>query len=257
MTDSTYKPQENEGADNSERIERYLTGKMSQPEEQAFLEALRNDKALREEARTISLMIKEMRQQESKQTQQIINDVKASALQQAMTKPRQETHEEAREVKAETPAHRNVFSRLMRSAASIAVLLCLALGGLHYYGVSKTNRLFAQNYSAADLGTTRGGGETVQELITLFNKVGTESGKDLSMTIYQLQQAYAQTTTSYDYGMYAYDIEWYLALGYVKKNELGKARKLLLDAISRSTSDNPYLAREVALYNEIKNLHFL
>jgi len=142
----------------------------------------------------------------------------------------------------------------------IAVLIAVALGGLHYYGVNKTSKLFAQNYQPptnTDVVAKRGGGQAAQELKELFDKIGTQSGKDLSLVIYQLQQAYKQVETSYDYGLYMYDIEWYMALGYVKKNELGKARQLLEAVIERRVPDNPYLEQEIELYKEIQNLYFL
>ena len=95
------------------------------------------------------------------------------------------------------------------------------------------------------------------ELKELFDKIGTTDGKELGLTIYQLQQTYKQTRTSYDYGEYIYDIQWYMALGYLKKNELGKARQQLSQIIQENYSNNPYLPRAIALYEEIHNLYFL
>ena len=50
-----------ENKDNSERIERFLREQMSPEENDAFLNDLKNDKDLREEAQMMALMIKEMK----------------------------------------------------------------------------------------------------------------------------------------------------------------------------------------------------
>ena len=49
--------------DNSERIERYLREQMTPEENEVFLNELRNDKELREEAQMMALLIKEMKEE--------------------------------------------------------------------------------------------------------------------------------------------------------------------------------------------------
>jgi len=246
--------------DNIERIERYLRGQMTEDEAAAFEQDVRQDAELRDEARATARMIKEMRRQRAEQAQEIVEDVQAAVNAPAAASeipfdvdvPAAAARRSAAKV-----ASANPFARFMKYAASIAVLLCLSLGGLHFYGTNKTSKLFAQNYQTLELTASRGNGQAAMELKELFDKIGTTDGKELGLTIYQLQQAYKQTRTSYDYGEYIYDIQWYMALGYLKKNELGKARQLLSQIIQENYSDNPYLPRAIALYEEIHNLYFL
>ena len=67
--------------DNSERIERFLREQMSPEENDAFLNDLKNDKDLREEAQMMALMIKEMKEEQIKQSEKLTEDVLAEEKQ--------------------------------------------------------------------------------------------------------------------------------------------------------------------------------
>lgn len=58
--------------DNSERIERYLREQMTPEENEAFLNDLRNDKELREEAQMMALLIKAMKEEQENFTTDLI-----------------------------------------------------------------------------------------------------------------------------------------------------------------------------------------
>ena len=70
-----------ENKDNSERIERFLREQMSPEENDAFLNDLKNDKDLREEAQMMALMIKEMKEEQIKQSEKLTEDVLAEEKQ--------------------------------------------------------------------------------------------------------------------------------------------------------------------------------
>jgi hypothetical protein len=195
-----------ENKDNSERIEKFLREQMSPEENDAFLNDLKNDKDLREEAQMMALMIKEMKEEQIKQSEKLTEDVLA---------------EEKQDKKA------RIIS-MVRWPLSIAAMFILIFGAtLLWNRQSDTDALFTEYYSSYTLqGESRGGDSEVEkELAVLFNQVGTE--KDISTVIDKLQKIYDSVDSEYEYSLYADDIAWYLALAYLKDNKPGKAKELL------------------------------
>ena len=192
--------------DNSERIERFLREQMSPEENDAFLNDLKNDKDLREEAQMMALMIKEMKEEQARQSEKLTEDVLA---------------EEKKVKKAKTIS-------MVRWPLSIAAMFILIFGAtLLWNRQSDTDALFTEYYSSYTLqGESRGSDSEVEkELAMLFNQVGTE--KDISTVIDKLQKIYDSVDSEYEYSLYANDIAWYLALAYLKDNKPDKAKELL------------------------------
>ena len=192
--------------DNSERIERFLREQMSPEENDAFLNDLKNDKDLREEAQMMALMIKEMKEEQIKQSEKLTEDVLAE------------------EKQAKTA---RIIS-MVRWPLSIAAMFILIFGAtLLWNRQSDTDALFTEYYSSYTLqGESRGGDSEVEkELAVLFNQVGTE--KDISTVIDKLQKIYDSVDSEYEYSLYADDIAWYLALAYLKVDKPEKSKELL------------------------------
>ena len=192
--------------DNSERIERFLREQMSPEENDAFLNDLKNDKDLREEAQMMALMIKEMKEEQIKQSEKLTEDVLAE------------------EKQAKTA---RIIS-MVRWPLSIAAMFILIFGAtLLWNRQSDTDALFTEYYSSYTLqGESRGGDSEVEkELAVLFNQVGTE--KDISTVIDKLQKIYDSVDSEYEYSLYADDIAWYLALAYLKVDKPEKSKERL------------------------------
>lgn len=195
-----------ENKDNSERIERFLREQMSPEENDAFLNDLKNDKDLREEAQMMALMIKEMKEEQIKQSGKLTEDVLAE------------------EKQAKTA---RIIS-MVRWPLSIAAMFILIFGAtLLWNRQSDTDALFTEYYSSYTLqGESRGSDSEVEkELAMLFNQVGTE--KDISTVIDKLQKIYDSVDSEYEYSLYADDIAWYLALAYLKVDKPEKSKELL------------------------------
>jgi hypothetical protein len=195
-----------ENKDNSERIERFLREQMSPEENDAFLNDLKNDKDLREEAQMMALMIKEMKEEQIKQSGKLTEDVLAE------------------EKQAKTA---RIIS-MVRWPLSIAAMFILIFGAtLLWNRQSDTDALFTEYYSSYTLqGESRGGDSEVEkELAVLFNQVGTE--KDISTVIDKLQKIYDSVDSEYEYSLYTDDIAWYLALAYLKVDKPEKSKELL------------------------------
>ena len=195
-----------ENKDNSERIERFLREQMSLEENDAFLNDLKNDKDLREEAQMMALMIKEMKEEQIKQSGKLTEDVLAE------------------EKQAKTA---RIIS-MVRWPLSIAAMFILIFGAtLLWNRQSDTDALFTEYYSSYTLqGESRGSDSEVEkELAMLFNQVGTEN--DISTVIDKLQKIYDSVDSEYEYSLYADDIAWYLALAYLKVDKPEKSKELL------------------------------
>lgn len=195
-----------ENKDNSERIERFLREQMSPEENDAFLNDLKNDKDLREEAQMMALMIKEMKEEQIKQSEKLTEDVLAE----------------------EKQAKKARIISMVRWPLSIAAMFILIFGAtLLWNRQSDTDALFTEYYSSYTLqGESRGGDSEVEkELAVLFNQVGTE--EDISTVIDKLQKIYDSVDSEYEYSLYADDIAWYLALAYLKVDKPEKSKELL------------------------------
>lgn len=195
-----------ENKDNSERIEKFLREQMSPEENDAFLNDLKNEKDLREEAQMMALMIKEMKEEQIKQSEKLTEDVLAE----------------------EKQAKKARIISMVRWPLSIAAMFILIFGAtLLWNRQSDTDALFTEYYSSYTLqGESRGGDSEVEkELAVLFNQVGTE--KDISTVIDKLQKIYDSVDSEYEYSLYADDIAWYLALAYLKVDKPEKSKELL------------------------------
>ena len=214
-----------ENKDNSERIERFLREQMSPEENDAFLNDLKNDKDLREEAQMMALMIKEMKEEQIKQSEKLTEDVLAE----------------------EKQAKKARIISMVRWPLSIAAMFILIFGAtLLWNRQSDTDTLFTEYYSSYILqGESRGGDSDVEkELAVLFNQIGTE--EDISTVIDKLQKIYDSVDSEYEYSLYADDIAWYLSLAYLKDNKPDKAKELLKPLATNGHE------KAIALISEIK-----
>ena len=199
-----------ENKDNSERIERFLREQMSPEENDAFLNDLKNDKDLREEAQMMALMIKEMKEEQIKQSEKLTEDVLAEKKQ----------------------AKKARIISMVRWPLSIAAMFILIFGAtLLWNRQSDSEILFNEYYQPYVVQGERGGDDDAikEELANLYNKVGTED--DVTPIITRLQTIYDNIlSNNVDYAEYIYyekDIVKYLALAYIKNDDLDKAKRLL------------------------------
>ena len=192
---------------NSERIERYIREQMTPEENEAFLNDLRSDKELREEAQMMALLIKEMKEEQTRQDE-------------AMTQAVLSAKKKAQTVK------------MVRWTLSIAAMFILIFGAATLWNKQSDNdALFNQYYSVYEASPSRGGDDEAieKELAELYNKVGTE--KDVAPIIARLQAIYDNIQSNNedyaDYSYYESDIAWYLALANIKDKSINKAKELL------------------------------
>lgn len=191
---------------NNDIIERYLTDQMTPEENDAFMKDLKNDKELREEAQMMALLIKDMKKEQAKQDNEVIEEVLAAKKKAKIV-------------------------QMTKWAFSIAAMFIVIFGTTHIYRMNKIDNLFNDYYTSYDMSSARGGDDEAikEELAILYNKVGTE--KDLSLVISRLQTIYdniqSNSENNADYIFYENDVAWYLALAYLKDHKLDKVKELL------------------------------
>ena len=210
----------------SERIERFLRDQMSEEESKAFMHDLECDDELREQAQITALMIKDLQERQAQKDAEIIEEVLASKK------------------KAK-------IIRIVRWSMSIAAMFILIAGATIWWNSRlDTEALFSKHYTSYSMQSTLRGGDAdvKKELATLFNQVGTAD--DISPVIDKLQKIYDSRYSEYEYRQYADDIAWYLALAYLKDNNIEKAKELLQPLAVKDYKRDNKSARK--LYESLK-----
>lgn len=194
--------------DNSERIDKFLRNQMTSEENEAFWEDFKNDMDFREEVQITALMIKELQERQAKEDAEIIEEVLACKAK-------------------EKSAKKAKIVRMVRWVGAIAAMFILIFGSVRFYQIKQMDNLFNEYYSPYESqGMSRGGDDDVEkELANLFNQIETE--EDVAPTLQKLQSIYDKIDSEYEYSLYADDISWYLALGYIKVHDIEKANSIL------------------------------
>lgn len=215
--------------DNSERIDKFLRGLMTPEENDAFMSDFNSDKVLREETQITALMIKELEESQAQKDAEIIEEVLASKKKKAK------------------------IITIVRRTLSIAAMIILIIGVTTLWNrQSDTDTLFEQYYVSPDTSSPRGGDEDAakQELNNLFIKIRTE--KDITPIIDRLQTIHDNILAdNEEYDEYKYSqntIDWYLALAYIKNDNLDKAKELLKPLADNGDKD------AIKLFNAIASL---
>ncbi|MDE7089590.1 MAG: hypothetical protein K2O54_05675 [Prevotella sp.] len=211
--------------DNSERIERYIREQMTPEENETFLNDLKNDKKLREEAQMMALLIKEMKEEQAKQDDAVTQAV-LSAKKKVQT------------------------VKVVRWTLSIAAMFILIFSATIIWNrLADTDVLFNQYYTPYEISSSRGGDDEAieKELAELYNKVGIE--KNVTPIIDRLQTIYDNIqSNNEDYADYSYyepDIAWYLALAYLKDNHFNKAKELLKPLVENGDGEAERLLKAI------------
>lgn len=211
-----------------ERISRYLKGQMTVEEEKSFLEDMKSDMQLKQDAIAQARLVKAMAQVDSELIQELKNSTET-------------------EIKTSLRPNKIIYIKLIKSfsiAASVAILLFTGYKGYEYYS---TTRLGMEYATVFPMGTVIRGGEesiVVDELRTLFDNV--VERKDLSSTTKRLSELWeiSNQATYNDYTDYAPYIGWYLAIGYLENYEKEKARDIL-EQLNCQFRDREYLILEI------------
>lgn len=198
---------------NDERISRYMKGVMNADEESAFMEELKNDEELRNQAIAQARLVKGM-----KQVDEELKDAFREADEQTI-----------RRIANKAVGNKKHSARWLAIAASIVFIVFVGFKSYDYYDTTSLGREYANTFPTSTIIRGEANADVDTELTMLFNNVA--EGKDLDNTTSRLATLWelSKQETYNDYTDYAPYIGWNLAIGYLRNYEKAMALNVLTE----------------------------
>ncbi len=196
---------------NDERISRYMQGKMSADEESAFMEELKNNDDLRNQAIAQARLVKGMKQVDEE-------------LQDAF---RQVDKDTIKRIGVRVTDKKRRSSQWIAIAASVVFIVFIGFKSYDYYDTTSLGQKNAKTFPISSIIRGDVNDDVQTELTTLFNNIA--EGKDLDNTTSRLKTLWelSKQETYNDYTDYAAYIGWNLAIGYLRNYEKAMALNVL------------------------------
>jgi len=196
---------------NDERISRYMQGRMNADEESAFIEELKNNADLRNQAIAQARLVKGMKQ---------VNEELREAFREA-------DEQTIRRIAKEASGSKKSSTRWIAIAASIVFIVFVGFKSYDYYDTTSLGREYANTFPTSTIIRGEANADVDTELTMLFNNVA--EGKDLDNTTSRLNTLWelSKQETYNDYTDYAPYIGWNLAIGYLRNYEKTNAKAVL------------------------------
>ena len=199
---------------NDERISRFMQGKMKQEENTLFIEELKNNEELRNQAIAQARLVKGMKQ---------VNEELKDAFRQAD----EQTIKRIAKKASESSVNKKSSARWLAIAASIVFIIFVGFKSYDYYDTTSLGKDYVNTFPTTSIirGETNSDVET--ELSILFNNI--VEGNDLENTTSRLATLWelSKQDTYNDYTDYAPYIGWNLAIGHLENYEKAKAKEVL------------------------------
>ena len=196
---------------NDERISRYMKGVMNADEESAFMEELKNNEDLRNQAIAQARLVKGMKQ---------VDEELKDAF-------RQSDEQTIRRIANKAIGIKKHSARWLAIAASIVFIVFVGFKSYDYYDTTSLGREYANTFPVSTIIRGETNADVDTELTTLFNNVA--EGKNLDNTTSRLKTLWdlSKQDTYNNYTDYAPYIGWNLAIGYLENYEKAKAKEIL------------------------------
>ena len=196
---------------NDERISRYMQGKMNADEESSFMEELKNNEDLRNQAIAQARLVKGM-----KQVDEELKDAFREADEQTI-----------RRIANKAVGNKKHSARWLAIAASIVFIVFVGFKSYDYYDTTSLGREYANTFPTSTIIRGETNADVDTELAKLFNNVA--EGKDLDNTTSRLKTLWelSKQESYNDYTDYSPYIGWNLAIGYLENYEKAKAKEIL------------------------------
>ena len=220
---------------NDERISRFMQGMMEPEEESAFMEELKNNADLRNQAIIQARLVKGMKQ---------VDEELKDAL--------RETDEQViRNIANEAVGKKKKSTRWLAIAASVVVIFFVGFKSYDYYDTTSLGREYANMFPVSTIIRGEANADVDAELSTLFNNVAED--KDMDNTTSRLKTLWeiAKQDTYNDYTDYASYIGWNLAIGYLQDYEKKKAKEILLEMSQMYPEGTTMGDKVIQLRNEL------
>lgn len=198
---------------NDERISRFLQGKMDTDEEAAFMEEMKNNDDLRNQAIAQARLVKGMKQ---------VDEELKDAF-------RQSDEQTIRRIANKAVGNKKHSARWLAIAASIVFVVFVGFKSYDYYDTTSLGREYANTFPISTIIRGEANIDVDTELTILFNNIA--EGKDLDNTTSRLKTLWelSKQDTYNDYTDYAPYIGWNLAIGYLRNYEKTMARNVLYE----------------------------
>lgn len=198
---------------NDERISRYMKGVMNADEESAFMEELKNNEDLRNQAIAQARLVKGM-----KQVDEELKDAFREADELTI-----------RRITNMAVGNKKHSARWLAIAASIVFVVFVGFKSYDYYDTTSLGREYANTFPVSTIIRGETNADVDTELTTLFNNVA--EGKNLDNTTSRLKTLWdlSKQDTYNNYTDYAPYIGWNLAIGYLENYEKAKAKEILME----------------------------
>lgn len=198
---------------NNERISRFMQGMMESEEEAAFMEELKNNTDLRDQAIAQARLVKGMKQ--------VDEELKAAF--------READEQTIKKIANEAVGRKKESARWLAIAASIVFIVFVGFKSYDYYDTTSLGREYAKTFPTSTIIRGEANADVDTELTMLFNNVA--EGKDLDKTTSRLKTLWelSKQDTYNDYTDYAPYIGWNLAIGYLEDYEKTKAKEILME----------------------------
>ena len=201
---------------NDDRISRYMQGMMEPEEETSFIEELKNNEELRNQAIAQARLVKGMKQVDEE-------------LKETFRQADEQTIKRIAKKASESSVSKKSFARWLAIAASVVFIVFVGFKSYDYYDTTSLGKEYANTFPTTSIirGETNTAVET--ELSTLFNNVA--ECKDLDNTTSRLATLWelSKQDTYNDYTDYAPYIGWNLAIGYLENYEKARAKEVLME----------------------------
>ena len=199
---------------NDDRISRYMQGMMEPEEEMSFIEELKNNEELRDQAIAQARLVKGMKQ---------VDEELKDALRQADDQTIKRIAKKA----SESSLNRKSSTRWLAIAASMVFIVFVGFKSYDYYDTTSLGREYANAFPVSSIIRGEANADVETELSTLFINVA--EGTDLDTTTSRLATLWelSKQDTYNDYTDYAPYIGWNLAVGYLRNYEKAMARNVL------------------------------
>lgn len=207
-----------------ERIVNYLKGRMTDKEEQAFIEELKTNPELKSKAVAMARMVKGMKEVGKQMDEETTNSILSSN--------QSEIEDIATDISRGHRMGKVISLRKAASwlsiAASVALIVWAGIGYKDYRQTTNLGEQYATTFSFEQL--TRGGGEHSEaevKLAKLFENIANKTDFDQSLHDLSLCWELSRQETYNDYTDFAPEIGWNLAIGYLKDNNRKEAKATL------------------------------
>lgn len=224
-----------------ERIAKYLKGKMTADEEQAFMRELETNAELKEKSIAMARIAKAMKEVGTANDKEVVEGLLASDYEEikevisdatkenvaACAMPADYINSAAEPASAQKRSLRRSLTWLS-AVASVALLIWAGIGYNDYRSTTGLGNEYATAFTSSQLNR---GGETYtdveKKLTLLFDNV--IDGRDLKSTIHDLTLCWELSTqeTYNDYTDFAPEIGWNLAISHLKNNDRKQAKAVL------------------------------